>query len=496
MRIRLIASFFLLVLVTIGVFFFVTVRQHTQEVRNFIARGGLTGSEQVVSVLEEYYLDNGTWEGVTDVLRRAPQVPRSGMWSSLNVESQAEGPRSGGYQAGRNQDQASNLAMSRTDLLLVDNNGNLVANTSDRALPLGEHLTSVELQRSVPLVVNGNTVGYLLREGGEVLTDSTQISLLTRLDNAAIVAMLVSGIVALILTLILSYSLVRPVRALQTAASRLATGDLSQRVQVKGKDELADLGRTFNQMAESLQNAEKSRRAMTADIAHELRNPLAVQRAHLEAIEDGVYPLSSDSLNTIDEQNRLLTRLVEDLRMLALADAGKLELERTLVDFPGLVSQVATRFEPQTMERQINLILSLNKCPPLMIDPQRIEQILHNLFSNAIRHTPQGGEIHCRISIDFDSRPGERAEYPPSGIATVNTCHLQIHDSGPGIPDEALPLLFDRFYRADKSRARSEGGTGLGLSIARKLAQAHGGDLSAANHPKGGAVFTLSLPIK
>ncbi len=487
MRIRLIASFLLLVLVTTGVFVFVVVRQNTQEVRNFISRGGLTGSEQVITALEDYYRDNGTWEGVDDVLRQAPQIPGRGVWASQNLDSQIDETQSGGYQVGRNQGHSSNQGLSRMELLLADESGTLVANTSDRSLSTSERLTSVELQRSVPLEVNGKIVGYLLREGGEVFTASTQISLLSRLNIAAIVAVAVAGVVALIFALILSYSLVRPVQALQAAASRLATGDLSQRVRVKGKDELADLGRTFNQMAESLQSAEKSRRAMTADIAHELRNPLAVQRAYLEAVEDGVYPLTPDSLSAIEEQNQLLTRLVDDLRMLALADAGKLELERRLVDFPGLVRQIATRFELQAREHDIYLSLSLEECPPVLIDPQRIEQILHNLFSNALRYTPRGGEIHVKMLVEMDS--------PFGASKTGKICKLKIHDSGPGIPVEALPLVFDRFYRADKSRTRAEGGTGLGLSIARELAQAHGGDLTAINHPQGGAVFTLSLPI-
>ena len=303
MRIRLIASFLLLVLVTIGVFIVVTVRQNTQELNNFVARRGLTGSEQVVSVLEGYFRDNGTWEGVGDLLLKAPQVPRWGMWAPPLSEDQTRE-----LQPGKNREQGLNAPSSRMDLLLADGDGNLVAKSGMSPYRLGKHLTRVELQRSIPLKVNGKTVGYLLSGSGEVITAATQISLLSRLNRAAVLAVLIGGSAALILAMVLSYSLVRPVRALQLAASRLATGDLSQRVRVRGQDELADLGRTFNHMAESLQDAEESRRSMTADIAHELRNPLAVQRAHLEAIEDGVYPLTSDSLNIIEEQNRLLSR--------------------------------------------------------------------------------------------------------------------------------------------------------------------------------------------
>jgi two-component system sensor histidine kinase BaeS len=264
---------------------------------------------------------------------------------------------------------------------------------------------------------------------------------------------------------------------LTRAASSLGAGDLGQRVPVQGSDELATLGRTFNRMAESLQQAEDSRRALTADIAHELRTPLAVQRAHLEALEDGIYDLTLKNLTPIEEQNHLLTRLVDDLRTLALADAGELDLEYTPTDFPALIQRVATRFEPQAGERSIQIHQTLDEtCPPLLIDPQRIEQILHNLLDNAIRYTPEGGAIF----LELKTHP--------------KTIDLSIRDSGSGIPDDALPYVFERFYRGEKSRVRSEGGTGLGLSIARKIALTHGGDLTAANHPQGGAVFTLSLP--
>jgi signal transduction histidine kinase len=240
-------------------------------------------------------------------------------------------------------------------------------------------------------------------------------------------------------------------------------------------------------MAASLQHAEEQRKAMTADIAHELRTPLAVQRAHLEAIEDGVYPLNADSLATIEEQNQMLTRLVEDLRTLALADAGQLTLQKSTTDFPELIRKVAERYKHQADSRGIKIQLNLEDCPPFLMDSQRIQQILHNLITNALRYTPDEGLIHCDLSL--------RSAAGPGGGALLQSATLAVRDSGAGIHPEVLPNIFDRFYRGEKSRARNEGGTGLGLSIARKLAQAHGGDLTAANLPEGGAEFKLTLPI-
>ena len=202
-----------------------------------------------------------------------------------------------------------------------------------------------------------------------------------------------------------------------------------------------------------------------------------MQRANLEAMQDGIYPLTVENLEPVLEQNRLLTRLVEDLRTLALVDAGQLALERTPTDFPALVQRMVDRFIPTASAHQVKLSLELPAAPiaPISLDPLRVEQILGNLLSNALRHTPEGGQINLKLA-------------PVTGGIS-----LSVRDTGVGIPADALPHLFERFYRADKARSREDGGSGLGLTIARQLAEAHGGTLTAANHPDGGAVFTLTL---
>jgi len=336
------------------------------------------------------------------------------------------------------------------------------------------------LQEALELEESGDTIGYLITDDGLRYSRSDETLLVSRLSNAALSAGLIAGGISLLLALFLAYGLLRPVRELNHAAQQMARGDLTQRVRARGNDELAELGRSFNHMAESLQRAEESRRAMTADIAHELRNPLAVQRANLEALQDGIYPLSPENLGAILEQNQMLTRLVNDLRTLALADAGQLDLEIVPTDFAGLVKRVVDRSNSQAAAEQVQLVLEPDpgSADPLLLslDPLRTEQILGNVISNALRYTPSGGQVRLAI-------------HKVPGVVQLN-----VHDSGPGIPPQSLPYVFDRFYRADKSRSRAEGGSGLGLAIARQLAQAQGGDLSAANHPQGGAVLTLTLP--
>jgi signal transduction histidine kinase len=446
MRLKLFLAFTLIVIISISLVAVIARRGAVNEVRTFMFRGGMYGLSDLTTSLENYYRNHDSWQGVQSLL--TPGRGPVGMGGMMNQQ-----------------------------LMLADSSGRILAVT--QGFRAGSSLTSNELASAIPLTINDSTVGYLYASGGIGISLVNQQAVLTRLDRGVLLAGLVAGALGLFMALILAYTLLRPVHALTLAAQKLAGGDLSHRVDVRGDDELATLGHSFNQMADSLQKAEELRRAMTADIAHELRTPLAVQRANLEALQDGVYPLSAENLTPVIEQNYLLTRLVDDLRTLALADAGQITLERTPTDFPSMVERVVGRFQPQADSQQVKLIIknTAYQIPTLRVDPIRMEQVLTNLLSNAMRYTPAGGQIELSVSSLDDS---------------VQLC---IHDSGPGIPDQDLPFIFDRFYRVDKSRARIEGGTGLGLSIARQLARLHGGDLTASNHASGGASFILTVPI-
>ena len=446
MRLKLFLSFTLIVIVSVSLVAVFARRGAVNEVRTFMFRGGMYGLSDLTTSLENYYQTNGTWKGVQSIFS-----PGHGMG----------GP--GG--------------MMNQRVLLADASGIILADT--QGIDTGGKLTASQLASAIQLSVGDNIVGYLYTPDGPGASLMTQQAVLARLNRGVILSGLLAGALGLVLALVLAYTLIRPVRAMTLAAQQLSQGDLSHRVDVRGDDELATLGHAFNQMADSLQQAEEARRAMTADIAHELRTPLAVQRANLEALQDGVYPLTAENLASVIEQNHLLTRLVDDLRTLALADAGQIVLERTATDFSSLVGRVVERFQPQASSQQIRLLFipPANPIPVLTADPIRLEQVLTNLISNALRYTPPDGQIELSIATADGS------------------VRLSVHDSGPGIPEQSLPYLFERFYRVDKSRARLEGGTGLGLAIARQLARLHGGDLTATNHASGGALFTLILPV-
>ena len=457
MRIKLILSFSLVVLVTIAAVVLVARLGSTQAVRSFMFRGGMTGSEGLVTALEDYYTTYNSWQGVESLL--ADTTLHGGMM-------------------GRGQGQGAAVqAMLEQRLRLADADGNLIYDSSASAT--SGSLSREEMEAAVALQDGRETVGYFLAEGGIGFTRQQEANLVNRLTQAALSAALIGGGLALVLALFLAYRLLAPIQQLTQAAENLSQGDLSQRVQVSGRDELARLGETFNSMAAGLQRAGEVRRSMTADIAHELRTPLSVQRANLEALQDGVYPLTSEQLQPILEQNLMLTRLVDDLRALAMAEAGQLTLERLPTNLEALAVRMLERFSAQADAAGVGLSLDApTHLPNINIDPGRVEQIITNLLSNALRFTPAGGQIKLGVR--------EQAA----------TLVLTVQDSGPGIPPEALPHVFERFYRADRSRSRAEGGSGLGLAIARQFAVAHGGTLTAANHPEGGAGFTLSLPLR
>lgn len=449
MRLRLILSFLIVVFISIISMMIIARIRTANEIRTFMYSGEMTGSKELIDSLKEYYQIHRSWQGVGHLF-----------------EEHSRGMR---MSQGRMAEMAERLA-------LLDAEGVVLLDTSGSAYRV--KMTQDEIDTALPIIINNQTVGYLLSDRGMIITRNNESKLVERVNRAAIIAGLVTAIISLILVSILTSGLLKPVHELTLATERIAEGDLSQRVPVTGDDELATLGSAFNRMADSLENAEKNRQAMTADIAHELRNPLAVQRANLEAMQDGVYELTPENLTPLIDQNLMLTRLVEDLRTLALADAGQLELVRVPTDFIALVKRAMEHFQPAADEKQISIeLISTSDHPRISIDAVRIEQILGNLLSNALRFTPDSGKIDLEITCSHQ------------------TIRLDVHDSGAGIPQEALPHIFQRFYRADKSRSRSDGGSGLGLAIARKIAEAHGGSLSAANHPNGGAVISLTLPV-
>jgi len=289
---------------------------------------------------------------------------------------------------------------------------------------------------------------------------------------------LLAAAIALVLTFVLSRRMSSPIAALAATARRLGRGDLGQRVQLKDRGEVRELAQAFNAMAIDLEHAERLRRNLVADVAHELRTPLSNIRGYLEAICDGVMKPDAATLQSLNEEAALLSRLVDELQELSLAEAGELKLVYQEEDVTELVRRAAASWQPQVAAKGMSLSVDLpDKLRPVNIDWQRINQVLHNLLENAVAHTGKGGIITVAAA--------ERGDW----------VEISVSDTGEGIPAQDLPNIFERFYRVDRSRARATGGSGLGLTIAKRLVEAHGGKIEAQSKLGKGSHFSFTVPI-
>jgi len=323
----------------------------------------------------------------------------------------------------------------------------------------------------VPVVVDGIQVATVIPLDIANLTPLER-DFLRSIQRAVLVGGAAALVAAALLAVLLAAQLSRPLKRLILATTRIAKGDLAHRVPVRTRDEIGCLGQAFNEMAAALESSEKSRQNLLADVAHELRTPLAVVRGNLEGMLDGVFPLAPEGLALVYDQTLHLADLVEDLRTLTLAEAGHLQLVREPTDIGDLVRAVVDGVRPTAVEEGVTLAVDAQPGLRAHVDPRRIRQVLGNLLDNALRYSPPGGTITVRVR----SEGGEIL--------------VAVRDQGPGVSPQDLPHVFERLYRGDESRSGE--GTGLGLAIARELVQAHGGRIWVEN--EGGAVFTFTLP--
>ncbi len=296
---------------------------------------------------------------------------------------------------------------------------------------------------------------------------------------AIVLVAIVSAASASVLGFLVAGRLIKPLDQLRDAAADVAAGNLERRSSVADRsDEIGDLGRSFDSMAEALERSDAARRRLFQDAAHELKTPLTVIDATTTAILDGVYQHDDRYLETIREQSQLLARVVDDLRIVSLAESGQMPLDLVEVDATEALRAVAQAFAPSAELAGVDLGVNLPAGPlRIRADRERLRQMLGALLDNALRHTPGGG------SVTLEGEQRDRA-----------VC-LAVRDSGPGIADQDLPHLFERFYRADPSRGRASGTSGLGLAIVRALAEAQGGEVGAESIEPHGARFWISSAV-
>lgn len=285
--------------------------------------------------------------------------------------------------------------------------------------------------------------------------------------------------IGLVVSYFLSGNITRPLRQLSRAAEKIRQGELKQEVPVETRDEVGQLAAVFNQMSAELVVNENNRQELLANIAHELKTPLAILQGHLESMLDGVEQPEPDKLFSMQEEVMRLTRLVGDLRDLSLAQVHQLELHLQPVDLGEKTERAAEMLEPLLEEKNLHFVKELAPDLPLrQLDPDRLNQILYNLITNAIRYTTPGTAILLKTE------------------AAGENVRLLIADEGPGIAPEDLPHVFEQFYRGDKSRNRALGGSGIGLSLAKSFVEAQGGSIRAENRKNGGAAFIVAFPDK
>ena len=365
-------------------------------------------------------------------------------------------------------------------IIVEDARGTLVADSHPDSgeVPTGDAARS----QTIPIERNGRLLGQVTLVPGEstgTIREPAISRLASGVNRALLLTGLAAGVVGVLLVWLMSRRVLSPVRTLGTAAQKLGQGDLAQRVPTSVPGELGQLAHTFNIMASNLQEAEKRRRNLVADVAHELRTPLSNIQGYLEAVKDGLLQPNSATIDIIHQQVLHLVSLVEDLRVLALAESGSLRLDYQSVAPRELLEQTAEAFRARAGTKGVELVLDLpRQLPRVEMDRTRMTQVVGNLLENAILHSPEGSVV--TIS----------ARAPDT-----ETLRLAVADQGRGIDPEVLPQIFDRFYRVDPSRARATGGSGLGLTIAKQLVEAHQGTIGVESKVGKGSCFYVELPL-
>lgn len=492
---KLMGAFALVILVGTGLVVFLAGRATAGQFELYVTQTGQQWAAQLAPVLADHYARSGSWEGVDAVLRNpwmaGAAVPGSTGQGRMGDEGMMDGmgedmmdgmggwSEHGGswWQPGSDEMMMMNdnmWAMFGNRLILANAEGVVVADTAQALV--GTPLSTDDIGRGMPVTTGEQRVGTLIVTPFDAPATPAG-DFLSAVNRSVLWAGLAAGAVALVLGSVLFFQIVRPLRSLSTAAQGIAQGDLSRRARVGAQDEVGRVAMTFNHMAESLQRYAAERQNMIADIAHELRTPLSVIQSNLEAMLDGVLPTSPEELTSLHQETLRLNRLISDLRTLSLAEAGQLHLEKQPVDPGALVRQVGERLRLRAEEKHIGLEIDVaNSLPQIQADPERLTQIITNLVDNALRYIPAGS----RVTV--------AARLAPGGV------ELLVNDTGPGIPPEELPRIFDRFWRAEKSRNRVTGGSGLGLAIAKQLVEAHGGEVQVESEVNVGTQFRLYLP--
>lgn len=436
LRFKILAAMVLVIIAGVVITALNATRTTRGEFNRYLTHGQMMRQMRFVTMLNNFYASQRSWENVQPLVEQI---------------SQMNGGRI--------------VLADSTFTIVGDSEGKLAGD------PAGENW---DFELSGP---DGSTAGYLFINP-LLDTDTSTSDYLLRVSRSVWVGALIAVVIAFFATLLISRSILHPVEALTAAVRRMGRGDMTARVNIQSKDEIGLLGNSFNAMAENINKQEQLRKNMVSDVAHELRTPLSNILGYLEAAHDGKIATDQVLVNNLREEAALINHLVDDLQELAQADAGHLRVEISTISIHEVILAAYESFLPACQKLGIALTCDIPAdLPAVKADAQRITQILGNLMNNALNYTPAGGAVSLR--------------------AFITGCFVQVEvvDAGTGIEALHLPRIFDRFYRADPSRARSTGGSGLGLAIVKQLIEAQGGQVGVRSEPGKGSTFFFTLPV-
>ncbi len=462
---------FLVVIAVAAATSLVLVRRSTESVfRSFVFSGDSRKAKAYATILAEYRAVNGSWDEVQRFLIELPalltevvdtKIHGEGTWPSLMANP------------------APTLRSLIEDRVVVaDSRGIIVADTANQIV--GTFHPVRHLDHGVPIINNfertgtvlvGSMIDSSLSGVDEHFLQSVTFSIVWSTAAAALIALLVG--------LLFASRITRPLGVLAQAAKSVASGDISTPVPVVGRDEVAELSASFNEMTAELMRLDAAKKQVIADSAHELRTPVTLIRGIVEGMIDGVFPRDDQTLRSVYEETKRLSRLIDTLRELEIIESGELELSSEGVDLREAFRKATLLFAPASAAKSIDLSLECTAAPPPVAsgDYVRLGEVVYNLIANAIKYTPEGGTVLV----------SEHA-------GTADFVKFSVEDSGPGIEPEERARVFERFYRIDKSRSADTGGRGLGLAIASEIVKAHGGSISVGDSRLGGASFIVTLP--
>jgi len=449
--------------------------------------------ERLNQLLSGYYEGQGSWGGIQDYS------------SKITASDQRYGRPS--------RENQRFLVFNQEDIVVADPSKKDVGKQLAQ-FPI-ENIITKQWQE---IKVDGQTVGHYWQDQHPIMDGKLAKTIGTSIIQAMLIGLILTSLVALLLGLLLTRHFTKPLNRLMEAVRKVGKGDLSSHVEVKGKGDIAILARDFNRMTEQLTRNEEVRRNMVADIAHELRTPLAVILGKLESIQEGVLPSTPETILPIQDETLRLIRLVRDLQQLSLAEAGKLPLALKSVKLRQIVERITEQFAIEFEDRGLHIEV-IGDVPEIVGDNDRLTQVFVNLIGNALLHTPSGGSLRVllaeaekpvedrliqdetthRLRDIFQRKEAKVKEANrrlDNGTADSRWVQVTVEDSGEGIPEEELEHIFNRFYRVNKARERESGGTGLGLAIAKEFIQAHGGSIQVESKPGIGSCFRIFLPVK